>query len=65
MFFTHVSYRSRSYQNFYQATVSDFDGNEYDFAAVADTFAEATASVEVQAANQGIQVYNINLYLVA
>lgn len=65
MFFTKASYRSRSRQNYYQASVTDFDGNEYDFDAVADTFEEATASVEVQAAEQGIQVYNINLYLVA
>lgn len=52
-------------QGFYQATVTDFDGNEYEFDAVANTFEEATAQIEAQAADQDIQVYNINLYLVA
>ena len=58
--------RSRRYQhsqNFYQASITDFEGDEYDFDVMADSYEEAAAQLEVLAADAGIQVYNMNIYL--
>ena len=65
MFFEEFPFGVKRFDGYYQATVTDFDGNEFDFDAVANSFEEATAQIEAQAANQDIQVYNINLYYVA
>lgn len=61
--------RSRRYsrytKNSYQATVTDFDGDEYDYDVEADSYEEAAAMIEALAADSNIQVYNMNIYLVA
>lgn len=58
-------YKSRqtSSQNFYQVTVEDFDGCEFEYEVEAESYEEAAAQVEVLAAESFIQVYNMNIYL--
>lgn len=61
----YTSYYSRRYSsmNYYQVTVEDFDGCEYDFEVEADTYEEAAAQAERIAYDSMIQVYNMNIYL--
>lgn len=51
-------------QYHYQASVVDFDGEEYDFEVMAYSSKEAAAQVEGLAAGEGIQISYVNLYLV-
>lgn len=59
------SYNSHltSSQNFYQVTVEDFDGCEFDYEVEADSYEDAAAQVEAIASESFIQVYNMNIYL--
>lgn len=52
-----------SSQNFYQVTVEDFDGCEFDYEVEADSYEDAAAQVEAIASESFIQVYNMNIYL--
>ncbi len=56
------SHRTSS-QNFYQVTVEDFDGCEFDYEVEAESYEEAAAMVEQIASESFIQVYNMNIYL--
>ena len=58
-------YKSRqtSSQNFYQVTVEDFDGCEFEYEVEAESYEDAAAMVEAIAAQSFIQVYNMNIYL--
>lgn len=51
-------------ENFYQATITDFDGDEYDYDVMAESYEEAAAQLESIAYEAGIQVSNMNIYLV-
>lgn len=64
-FYSHSRRHSRLSKNSYQATVTDFDGDEYDYDVEADSYEEAAAMIEAMAADGNIQVYNMNIYLVA
>ena len=55
--------RQTSSQNFYQVTVEDFDGCEFEYEVEAESYEEAAAQVEILAAESFIQVYNMNIYL--
>ena len=57
------SRRIESSENFYQATITDFEGDEYEYDVMADSYEEAAAQLEAMAADAGIQVYNMNIYL--
>lgn len=64
-------YRNKMYakryqftQNFYQATITDFEGDEYDYDVMAESYEEAATQLEAMAYEAGIQVYNMNIYLV-
>ena len=56
--------RSMLTENFYQATITDFDGDEYEYDVMAESYEEAAAKLENIAYEAGIQVYNMNIYLV-
>lgn len=56
--------RRRFTQNLYQASITDFEGDEYDFEVMADSFEDAAIQLEAIAADNFIQVYNINIYQV-
>ena len=56
--------RSMLTENFYQATITDFDGDEYEYDVMAESYEEAAAQLESIAYEAGIQVYNMNIYLV-
>ena len=60
------SYRNRRRftQNLYQASITDFEGDEYEFEVMANSFEEAATQLEAMAADNFIQVYNINIYQV-
>lgn len=62
--FKNYARRHKYSQNFYQASVTDFDGDEYEYEVMADTYEEAAAQLENIAYGNGIQVYNMNIYLV-
>lgn len=49
----------------YQATVVDFDGEEFDFEVSAFSSKQAAEKIEALAASEGIQISYMNLYLVA
>lgn len=49
--------------NYYQVTVEDFDGCEFQYEVEAESYEDAAAQVEVIAADSFIQVYNMNIYL--
>ena len=51
-------------QNFYQAPITDFEGDEYDYDVMAESYEEAATQLEAMAYEAGIQVYNMNIYLV-
>ena len=51
-------------EDFYQAEVTDFDGEQYEYEIAARSFEEAAAKVESIANESGIYVYNMELYLV-
>ena len=51
-------------EDFYQAEVTDFDGEHYEYEITARSFEEAAAKVEALANESGIYVYNMELYLV-
>lgn len=51
-------------ENFYQATITDFDGDEYDYDVMAESYEEAAAQLESIAYEADIQVSNMNIYLV-
>lgn len=51
-------------ENFYQATITDFDGDEYDYDVMAESYEEAAAQLESIAYEAGIQASNMNIYLV-
>lgn len=54
-----------SSSNFYQATITDFDGEDHDIDEIeADTYEEAAAIAESWAANNYIQISYMQLYLV-
>ena len=55
--------RQTSSQNYYQVTVEDFDGCEYDYEVEAESYEDAAAQVEAIASESFIQVYNMNIYL--
>lgn len=57
--------RKTSAQDFYQVTVEDFDGCEYDYQVEAESYEDAAAQVEAIASASFIQVYNMNIYLVS
>ena len=57
-------YSFRSSENIYQASVTDFDGDEYDYEVMANTYEEAAAQVEALAYESGIQICNMNIYMV-
>ena len=54
--------RRRFTQNLYQASITDFEGDEYE--VMANSFEEAATQLEAMAADKFIQVYNINIYQV-
>ena len=56
--------RHRFTQNLYQASITDFEGDEYEFEVMANSFEEAATQLEAMAADNFIQVYNINIYQV-
>lgn len=56
------SHRTSS-QNYYQVTVEDFDGCEFDYEVEAESYEDAAAQVECLAGESFIQVYNMNIYL--
>ena len=45
-------------------TITDFDGDEYEYDVMAESYEEAAAQLENIAYEAGIQVYNMNIYLV-
>ena len=51
-------------EDLYQAEITDFDGDEYDYDVMAESYEEAAAQLENIAYEAGIQVYNMNIYLV-
>lgn len=61
----YTSYKSRRYSsmNYYQVTVEDFDGCEYDYEVEAESYEDAAAQVQSIAFDSMIQVYNMNIYL--
>ena len=56
--------RRRFTQNLYQASITDFEGDEYEYEVMADSFEDAAIQLEAIAADNYIQVYNINIYQV-
>lgn len=51
--------------NFYQATITDFDGEDHDIDEIeAETYEEAAAYVESWAASNYIQISYMQLYLI-
>lgn len=56
--------RTANTQYSYQASVADFDGEEFDFEVMAHSTKEAAAMVENLAAAEGIQISYMNLYLI-
>ncbi len=50
--------------NYYQATITDFEGDEYDYEVEAESFEDAAAQLESIAYDNLIQVYNMNIYQV-
>ena len=56
--------RSRFTENLYQASITDFEGDEYEYEVMADSFEDAAIQLEAIAADNYIQVYNINIYQV-
>lgn len=61
-----IDYRFKfaSSENFYQATITDFDGDEFDYDVMAESYEDAAAQLESIAYENGIQVSNMNIYLV-
>ena len=57
------SVRYKSALNYYQVTVEDFNGCEYDYEVEAESYEDAAAQVELRASESMIQVYNMNIYL--
>ena len=55
--------RRTSSQNYYQVTVEDFDGCEFEYEVEAESYEDAAAQVELLASESFIQVYNMNIYL--
>ena len=51
-------------EDLYQAEITDFDGEQYEYEIAARSFEEAAAKVESIANESGIYVYNMELYLV-
>ena len=51
-------------EDLYQAEITDFDGEQYEYEISARSFEEAAAKVESIANESGIYVYNMELYLV-
>ena len=50
-------------EDLYQAEITDFDGESFDYEVAAQSFEEAAAKVERIANESGIYVYNMELYL--
>lgn len=48
----------------YQASITDFDGDEFDYDVMANSYEEAAAQIEALAYEDGIQISNMNIYLV-
>lgn len=57
--------RRHSVEFSYMVIVEDFDGCEYQYDVEAESYEAAAAKVEMMAAESMIQVYNMNIYLVA
>lgn len=58
------SHRHHCIMNYYQATITDFEGDEYDYEVEAESFEDAAAQLESIAYDNLIQVYNMNIYQV-